>query len=107
MLIFEDIYEPIKFQIKNRDGEVFDCQTQPRTIKDNIEIEKLGQIKFDDDGKIIDSDVTVNEKSLKMLVLMCGQTEEFWSQFSDVAVTAVIQKIVELEKERFKKKQAK
>jgi hypothetical protein len=107
MLIFEDIYEPIKFQMKNKAGEIFDCQTQYRSIKENIEIEKLGKIKFDDNGNIIDSDITVNEKSLKMMVLMCGQTEEFWSQFSDVAITTVITKIVELERDRFKKKQVK
>jgi hypothetical protein len=106
MLIFEDIYEPIKFQMKKGD-DVYDCQTRYRTIQDNIEIEKLGKIKFDDDGNMVDGDITVNEKSLKMMVLMCGQTEEFWGQFSDMAITTVITKIVELERERFKKKQVK
>jgi hypothetical protein len=35
---------------------------------------------------------------------MCGQTEEFWRQFSSSAIIDVINKIREREKEKYKKK---
>jgi hypothetical protein len=103
-LIFEDIYEPIKFQMKNFKGEIFDCQTQFRTMEDNIEMEKLTKIEYDEEGNIKTQDGGINEKTLKMMVRMCGQTEEFWKQFSSEAIINVINKVRELEKEKYKKK---
>ena len=102
-LLFEDIYEPIKFQMKNIKGEIFDCQTQFRTLEDNIALEKLGKMELDENGNIKNG-TSLNEQTIEMMVKLCGQTIEFWKQFSDWAVLQIIQKITELEKDRFKKK---
>lgn len=102
VLIFEDIYEPIKFQMKNVKGEIFDCQTQFRSMEDNAEMEELTQIEYDDEGNLINKGI--NQKTLKMMVKMCGQTEEFWKQFSSDAIIQVINKVRELEREKYKKK---
>ena len=48
-LIFKDIYEPIKFKMINFKGEEFECQTQFRTMEDNIEMEKLTRIEYDEE----------------------------------------------------------
>ena len=103
-LIFKDIYQPVKFKMINFKGEEFECQTQFRTMEDNIEMEKLTRIEYDEEGNVKIQDGSINEKTLKMMVRMCGQTEEFWRQFSSSAIIDVINKIRELEKEKYKKK---
>lgn len=131
-LIFEDIYEPIKFQMKNKSGEVFDCQTQFRSTADNIEIENLWktenskyntkfralkndfktqlitQEEFDIqneklEGMKADGEI-MNEKTLTIMVKTCGQTIEFWGQFSTDALSAVLQRLMKIEAEKYKKK---
>lgn len=104
IILFEDIYEPIQFQVKNIKGETFDIETQFRTIEMNIEIEKLSGLKHDKDGKIIDLGITENEKICKLMTLMCGKNDKFWSQFQPETVKAIMEKLYEKEKEKYKKK---
>ena len=104
-LIFEDIYEPIKFQMKNQKGEVFDCQTQFLSVEDNMEIEKMVKLEFDENGNIKgQKDKSVNEKLLELMVKQCGQTQEFWRQFSYNGLTTLMSRLNELEREKYKKK---
>jgi hypothetical protein len=96
MMLFEDIYEPIKFQMKNNKGEVFNCETQFRSIDVNLQIQKLSK---DPKNQL--------ENAIKMMVLMCGQSPEFWGQFSDEKLLEVTQKVVEAERNKYKKKMEK
>ena len=105
-LIFEDIYEPIKFKMVNVKKEEFECQTQFRSIENNIELEELTKIEYDEKGhiKYDENQKSINKKNLRMMTIMCGQSEEFWGQFSNDAIIKVINKIRDLEQEKYKKK---
>jgi hypothetical protein len=110
--IIEDVYEPIHFQMKNLNGEIFDCVTKFRNTDTNVEIEKLSKlpsgIKLSKDGEVISIDENdkepFNERLKKGMVLMAGKTPEFWGQFSQQAIIQTIKKINELETEKYKKK---
>jgi hypothetical protein len=103
VMIFEDIYEPIKFQMKNINGELFDCETKFRTTADNILLEKLGKYEYDEKMQLIGEGY--NERALKMAVIYCGKDEKFWEQFSGNSLNNMILKLAEKEKEKYKKKQ--
>lgn len=100
IILFEDIYEPIAFKIKNNKGDIFDIETQFRTVAINIEIEKLSGFKLDKAVK----NLTENEKVCKAMVLLCGKDEIFWTQFHIDTLNNIMSKIKDLEVEKYKKK---
>jgi hypothetical protein len=102
-LIFEDIYEPIKFQMKNKQGEIFDCETIFRSTEDNIKLEEISKYEYDEEGKLKGSGY--NKRTLEMAVIYCGMTEDFWKQFSSNAISKMITTLSNKEKEKYKKKQ--
>jgi hypothetical protein len=111
--IIEDAYEPIEFGIKNKEGEIFECQTLFRTTEENIKIEKLMRDPiphFDKNDNLINEDEmnkTKNERLIKAIVIMAGKDEVFWKQFSNNALSRVLDYIRDSEEEKYKKKQGK
>jgi hypothetical protein len=101
ILLFEEIYEPIKFQMKNSKGEIFDCQTQLRTIEDELKLEKIeNSIRKEKTA------LGVYTKLCEMITVIAGKDFNFWKTFSRDAIQATITKIMDMEKEKIKKKQA-
>lgn len=111
--IIEDIYEPIKFGMKNSKGEIFECQSRFRSTEENIKIEKLMQPAiphYDKDDNLINEkevNETKSERVIKAMILFAGKDFNFWSQFSDNALSQTISKISEMENEKYKKKPGK
>lgn len=109
--IIEDIYEPINFQMKNKKGEIFDCQTQFRTTEENIKIEKLINPvipRYDKNEKLLNEaelNETKSERTTKAMVIFAGKDVKFWRQFSDNAIALTIETINKHEAGKYKKKQ--
>lgn len=98
--LFKDVFIPIEIPIENHKGDEFVIKTKFRTVKEDIELEKLSRAVNNPKN----DEKTINEKAIEMLIILCGETFDFWKQFSSKMLTQISKYIFEKELEDTKKK---
>jgi hypothetical protein len=94
-MLFEDKFEPIKLELKNKKGEVFQLETLFLNSKDQKEIELiLKSDKYE----------TETERGLELLIKKIGKNQKFWEQFSQKVLLKVIRYLNEQNEIKVEKK---
>jgi hypothetical protein len=92
-MLFEDKYEPIKIELKNRKGEVFEVETLFLTSEQERAIELIMK-----DPNI----ETMTDKSYKVLEIKFGKKAQFWKQFSNDLILDVANYIRDQNKKKIR-----
>lgn len=83
-MIFEEFFEAEEIVLKNTKGEEFKLSTKMLTVEDYIKIDEFSSIteKSKDTKEIF-------ETVIKMMIIMLGKDETFWTQFSPTLLSKV------------------
>lgn len=89
---FFDNHEPIEIKLKNNNGEERIVKTQFCSAADYAKVEALQD----------DEEMPISKRTAAMMVILCGEDEEYWLTFSLITLTEIAKYIT---KEQSKKKQ--
>jgi hypothetical protein len=93
MKLFEDNYKPIEITVKNFKGKEFVLNSLFQTSENALKVENL----------MADETAKNTDKIIKMMIVLFGENDSFWKQFS----IEMLAEIAEYVREEGKKKEEK